>query len=702
MDSKIQIPGLGQFSNAEIPPAPPSDAIPSGAATVEALSEQQLPNAEHKAVDDLAQMNGTPANNDQTQAMPLQNNFVTITEPIAETQPSDAPSEQVSIQHEREDVNMEDGQVTNTITTEEVAAHVVPEAQDSEMSGTAVQQQAIEAESPPASPPVTHELEAALVGLLGPIEDETPNDIAPTNGEPANPQVSNDTTTAVQLSTSATVVPTEGGAAPVEEEADANPEWEADSSPYESSSSDSSDDSSDDDSDVEESKHSIEETARLLMEADGGSDEEIDGARAAKQAATVRTKNEQPDQPEPKPEIIIDATDKVLPLGIVQHIVEGTHVVIEALAVGGAPTILDRGTVLCKEDRTVLGVIHDTIATVHKPMYILKCQNEEELKNAGVERGTQIWYAEAHAVVVFPSQLKAQKGSDASNLYDEEVGPEEVEYSDDEQEQAHKREKKNKKQRGKGGRGNKFARGDENGSRISANGDTDLHYGDDDDDGPYKPLSRPANFGMGLPPPPPPPAGHFPHSVQGNRGGHDQGRRGDSRGRGGRGARGRGFNGRGRGGHNQSSPLSTPQAPNSYLPPPPFAANAPPMPPMPGQWPYPIPPVPHFGGAAPSNPNTPTPSFPMPNWGAGQPSPFPFVPVPPPNWPNAAQRAPQQTNYTPPTSGYNMPTVPYPPNGAGSAPVPPPPPPNYQQQQYQQNYYGNGQPPNGQPQQRWG
>ncbi|CAN8102561.1 unnamed protein product [Discula destructiva] len=694
MGSEFIIPGLGQLSAHDTPPAPPSDAVLSGVETVAASPDTEMTGAADASREADTQAEDKVMSGASDETVPAEGSSAKTSEPTATVQSSDRSPEAVSSKDDLQDTKIDDNHdQQNNNTLELVAATLVSEAQNTEMSGSEIQeQQTAEVVSPPGSPPVTHALEAALDGLLGPAQDQASDGTVPTNDSHDNSQEPKDPSTAIHDPITKTVT-SEGEAVPVEGQPDANPEWEVDSSPYESSSSDSSDDSSDDESDVEESKLSIEETARMLMEADGGSDEEIDGARAAKQAATVRTKSEQPDEPVPKPEIIIDAQDTVLPLGIVQHIVEGTHVVIEALPSVGEASILDRGTVLCKEDRTVLGVIHDTIATVHKPMYILKSSSEDEVTKAGLERGSQIWYAKAHAVVVFPSQLKREKGSDASNLYDEEVGPEEMEYSDDEQEQAHKREKKNKKQRAKGTRGNKFSRGDDNDSRASVNGDASLKY-EDDDDGPYKPLSRPANFGMGLPPPPPPPAAMSPYPpAHGNRGGHPQGRRGDSRGRGGR---GRGFDGRGRGGHGHNRPLSTSQPQNNYLPPPPFAANTPPMP---GTWPFPIPPMPHFGGATSSNPNTPGPSYPMPNW-TGQPSPLPFTPVPPPNWPNVAQRPAQQTSYSPPTGGYNMPAVQFPPNGAAHAPVPPPPPPPNYQQQYQ-NYY-NGQPPNGQSQQRWG
>ncbi|KAL1879856.1 hypothetical protein Daus18300_001695 [Diaporthe australafricana] len=559
---------------------------------------------------------------------------------------------------------------------DEAAAHeseaVRLEAKEAPVNGSTGQHQVqpakAEDESAPASPSVTHALEAALDGLLGPISK--------TEGQDEEKPVAEDHTNG-QVESAETALG-EGGADP-------NPEWEADSSPYESSSSD---DSSDDESDVEESKLGVEETARLLMEADGGSDDEMDGTRAAKQAAGVRTKNELPDEPEPTPQISLSPEDIIAPLGIVQHVVEGTQAVIEALHEGAAVTILDRGTVLCKEDRTVLGVIHDTIATVHKPMYILRFRSEEEAKAAALERGTQVWYSKSHAKFVFPSQLRQEKGSDASNLHDEEVGPDEMEYSDDEQEQAHKREKKNRKRGGKG----KLNRVDDRGSCApSTVGDSNLNYGEDDD-GSYHKLPRPSNFGMGLPPPPPPGVSAFPTMNGGNRGGQHGGRRGDSRGRG----RGRGFQGRGRGGgqgHNsrpQHPPHPQPQ--NPHQPPPPFPAVPAPAP---GQWPFPMPPMPQFGGAPASSttPAAPAPSYPMASWSPAQSSPFPFPPVPPPNWsPPQQQRPPQHTSYMPPAGGYSVPGQ-YPPS---NGPNPPAPAQNYQYP----NYYG-GQAQNNQ-QQRWG
>ncbi|KAI3400512.1 hypothetical protein diail_2711 [Diaporthe ilicicola] len=680
MDQSFNIPGLGQLQTDNTATTPSTEPEKSSATTnVQTSTDTEMTEGHSPVVQEEEKttqaidnaMNGPIAQGEEQAAQQV-DTLMDGTEP--------RPLDSTSVQKENhvalpgeEKTEGEVAPASEAVGCDSEAT-AVPEAHETVSNGSAgaaqVQPVKAEEESAPASPSVTHALEAALDGLLGPRPSTEEKD-------EEKPVIVN---RAIGQAESAENAPGEG-------DADANPEWEVDSSPYESSSSDDSSDD-DDDSDVEESKFGPEETARLLMEADGGSDDEMDGTRAAKQAAGVRTKNELPDEPEPAPQISLSPEDIIAPLGIVQHVVEGTQAVIEALHEGAAVTILDRGTVLCKEDRTVVGVIHDTIATVHKPMYILRFRSAEEAKATALERGSQVWYSKSHAHFVFPSQLRQEKGSDASNLHDEEVGPDEMEYSDDEEEQAHKREKKNRKRGGKG----KPNRGDDHGSRAPPTvGDSNLNYGEDDD-GSYHKLSRPSNFGMGLPPPPPPGVSAFPTMNGGNRGGQHGGRRGDSRGRG----RGRGFQGRGRGGgpaHNsrpQHSPHPQPQ--NPHQPPPPFPAIPAPAP---GQWPFPIPPLPQFGGAPGSSttPAAPAPSYPMPSWSPAQSNPFPFPPVPPPNWsPPQQQRPPQHTSYMPPAGGYSVPGQYQPSSGQN----PPAPAQNYQYP----NYYG-GQAQNNQ-QQRWG
>ncbi|RAL60399.1 hypothetical protein DID88_000174 [Monilinia fructigena] len=359
---------------------------------------------------------------------------------------------------------------------------------------TQPQTSAIDAQEPEthASPPeLTHALEAMLGGLLQP---------------------------ASVTANAATVdsVPAESA-----EEAE-HPEWEVDSSPYESSS-DSSDSSSDDDSEDEDGDNtykllSPEEQARILMEGDGGSDDEGTSKGAKGAGAQLRTKNEVPEEIIPKPDVTITPEMPIEELGKVQGIVDNI-VLIKAFTTGEY-RVLREESVLCLEDRSVVGVVSETLGRVEQPLYCVRFTNAEAIAEAGLH----------------------YKGTDASNLYDEEVGDEEMEFSDDEKEAEHKRKIKQKKQKEEVARLNRMVVIHMVGTRrnnhmILVAIVPFLNY-DEAEDGPYKTLSRPTGFTGG--------AGGGEAPQEGshyNRPSHrgDNGVRGRGRGRGdrGRGDRGR-------------------------------------------------------------------------------------------------------------------------------------------------------------------
>ena len=58
--------------------------------------------------------------------------------------------------------------------------------------------------------------------------------------------------------------------------------------------------------------------------------------------------------------------------------------------------------------------------------------------------GREVFHVPARSRFVFLSQIKAYKGSDASNVHDEEPADDELEFSDDEAEAAHKSRLKRK------------------------------------------------------------------------------------------------------------------------------------------------------------------------------------------------------------------------------------------------------------------
>ncbi|KAH0491152.1 hypothetical protein TgHK011_002594 [Trichoderma gracile] len=438
-----------------------------------------------------------------------------------------------------------------------------------------------QAGSPPS---LTHALEAALGGL---DNGETPRQAPQADAEPA----------------------------PLQPDESENPEWEIDSSPYESSDSSSSD-SSDDDDDSDNGGYEplgIEETARLLMEMEGGSDDEGDKGKSA--SGYLRTKNELPEEVIPRPDVTITAEMKIDELGVVEQIVE--NIMLVKAFTPGEYQVLDSGSILCNSERVVIGVVAETIGKVQQPMYTVTFNSAEEIKELGLEVGTKIFYPVDHASYVFTEPLKNLKGSDASNLHDEEIGDEEVEFSDDEKEAEYKRSlKQKKKDKWKSGGGKEGKQAHPLRQEMSADGG--LNY-DEDDDGPYKPLARPAGYGTGAPSTEshePPPRSNF------SRGG----RRGDSRGRGGR---GRGAGRGGRGGYNQ---------PRDGFSMPPQGAQNPSAPaPASSSWNFnPVPPP----NAVPA-PSLPQFGFPLPNWQQPVPS---GVPPPPPGWPGSAQGQGQASN----------------------------------------------------------
>lgn len=335
-----------------------------------------------------------------------------------------------------------------------------------------------------------------------------------------------------------------------------HPEWEVDSSPYESSSDSSSDSSDSDDSDEDEEDYPIlsaEETARILMQAEGGSDDEGDNKTGG--GSHLRTANEQIEDAPPIPDIKVTEDMKIVPLGYLESMVE--NIILIKATVSGDYQVLESNSLLCLEDRTVIGVVADTLGRVEEPLYTVRYQDPEKIQVLGLEKGKHIFYVESHSEFVFTQPLKGMKGSDASNFHDEEVAEDEIEFSDDEAEAEYKRRLKQKKKEKKDNRGDSGK--PKNAPGPSPLGRGELNYDDDDDDGGdkaaedgYTPLARPKNYHEMMNNP----EAHTESSpsFQNNRGnfrGRGRGRAGFDRGSG----RGRGNDRRGRGNYHNNYSL---------------------------------------------------------------------------------------------------------------------------------------------------
>jgi H/ACA ribonucleoprotein complex non-core subunit NAF1 len=454
-------------------------------------------------------------------------------------------------------------------TAEQVAAICEPQDTAMPQAPTApeaeVQAASNELETNPAavhhdSPSVTGALEAMLGGLDSPAPVE--------ESQPAETEVDSHLATLGQLDTAPDVsivnALVAGGASSLEslqreeqariletqqlsmegmvdrdggEENPEGPEFEVDSDPYQSSDSDSDSDdsSSSDDSDSDDSVLlDPAEQARILMQID---DEDEDGGGGAHGGQPLRTKNEVPEVVIPKPDVTITPEMQITQLGEVEAIVENT-VVIKGIT-SGEYRVLESGSVLCLADRSVVGAVSETIGRVQQPFYSVLFTNADAIKDAKIERNTMIYYSEQHSTYVFTQALKAFKGSDASNLHDEEVGDEDMEFSDDEKEAEYKRkikqkkeERKNKRQQETGGgqRGPHPLRQQE----AAYDPSKGISY-DDEEEGPYKPLARPTGYGGG--------GGRGGSTQESSNFGAHRGGRGDYGG-----GRGRGDRGRGRGG----------------------------------------------------------------------------------------------------------------------------------------------------------
>jgi H/ACA ribonucleoprotein complex non-core subunit NAF1 len=289
-----------------------------------------------------------------------------------------------------------------------------------------------------------------------------------------------------------------------------NAEWQFDSSdaktPSSANTSDTSgsSDSSEADSEDEDDYPLLDpdEQAKILMQGDDGSDGE-GGNRKGKGGTgmQLRTRNEIEDVKVAKPDVSITSEMKIEELGEIDKIID--NLVLVKAKVSGEYQVLDSGSILCFEDRRVMGVVGETLGRVQQPLYSVAFNSATEIAEEGVTIGTKVFYVEQHSSYVFTQPLKAMKGSDASNLHDEEVGEDELEFSDDEAEADYRRRVKLEKQSmrdaknlGNGFSGQQKPKGGRRESskyRDMGKAQVDL-IKDTDGDDLYTPLARPTNL----------------------------------------------------------------------------------------------------------------------------------------------------------------------------------------------------------------
>ncbi|KAK4703895.1 H/ACA ribonucleoprotein complex non-core subunit NAF1, partial [Phenoliferia sp. Uapishka_3] len=205
------------------------------------------------------------------------------------------------------------------------------------------------------------------------------------------------------------------------------------------------------------------------------------------------------------PEIaMLPADVEIAVVGKIESLIE-TVVVLRA-STAGDWRVLDEGTVCCWEDKTVVGAIFETFGSVQQPFYSLRFPPSAIPDPAVFTVGRSVFYAPKMASFVFTRDIRGIKGSDASNIWDEEVGAAEMEWSDDEAEQEYKRSQKADRRSRTASATPGPSRQNSRAPSVSASHlparpqPSPLSYEDDS----YTPLQRPRDLHlMGDAPPPP-------------------------------------------------------------------------------------------------------------------------------------------------------------------------------------------------------
>ncbi|KAF7347568.1 ACT-7 domain-containing protein [Mycena venus] len=215
------------------------------------------------------------------------------------------------------------------------------------------------------------------------------------------------------------------------------------SAPVDSTSeSDSSSDSDSDDSDDDERPTRVN-----IKDLDAEDDDE--SGVAAPAATYFQTKNEVVEADIVVPDIEEVSADETLErVGEVMSIIDKTVIVKGAPAdafTRASDQALDCDTLLVFEDRKVLGYIYETFGPTTQPLYQVKFNAIYPLDTDKVQLSRPVFHVPQRSRFVFVNQIKRFKGSDASNMHDEEPADDELEFSDDEAEAAYKRELKRKR-----------------------------------------------------------------------------------------------------------------------------------------------------------------------------------------------------------------------------------------------------------------
>jgi len=153
------------------------------------------------------------------------------------------------------------------------------------------------------------------------------------------------------------------------------------------------------------------------------------------------TKNEQSEVKEIPIPFEVKENENIAIIGIIESKVN------EILLIKPSETtstgVLDLDNIIFNSNKVAIGYIDDVIGNINQPLYVVKIFPNLDVKKICCENEL-VYYVKEKGKVLGMSKLKESigKGSDASNMYDEEVTEDDKDFSDDEEEQNHKHRNK--------------------------------------------------------------------------------------------------------------------------------------------------------------------------------------------------------------------------------------------------------------------
>ncbi|XP_041982560.1 H/ACA ribonucleoprotein complex non-core subunit NAF1 [Aricia agestis] len=204
-------------------------------------------------------------------------------------------------------------------------------------------------------------------------------------------------------------------------------------------------------SDTDEASDSDEDSIKDIEELTSG--DEVEGGKADKSIPKVKGELGLDDLPPIEDLAISLPAQETTKIGTVASVVDRLVVV---RAFPETPAV-DLDTVLFLDNGAkALGKVFDVFGPVTEPHYCVRFNSEEHVKERGVSAGMDVYIAPRssdHTNYVFLTELMKTKGSDASWLHDIEPPPNQVEFSDDEEERRANRARKEQRQRQDGDSG---------------------------------------------------------------------------------------------------------------------------------------------------------------------------------------------------------------------------------------------------------